>query len=112
MSVNTRIYIGVYIKLENYGIEIDPYDDKYEDMLCGVKGERFSIIHDGLGGEYTYFGITLCSFTDMYSFNKYIISPSDIVTYQSEIEERAKELFDIDDSKRIYPSCIVLSHSN
>ena len=109
MSVNTSVYIGVYIKLEDYGVEIDVFEEKYHDMRCGTKGEIFSIIHDGMGGEYTYFGITFKKFDDMYEFNKMVISPSDIVACKTYVENRAMELFGIVGD--INASCIVFSHS-
>ena len=114
MSVNTRVYIGVYIKLEDYGIEIDPYDDKWHDMRCGVEGEKFSIIHDGMGGQYTYFGITLASFENIYEFDKYIINVQDVVIYESEVEERALELFTIDSNKykHFVSRVFLFSHSS
>jgi len=109
MSVNTSVYIGTYIKLQDYNIEIDVDEEKYNDMVCGAKGERFSIIYDDMGGQYTYFGITLKKIEDIYGFNKAVISPSEIVIYKTEVETCARELFGIVGD--INASCIVFSHS-
>lgn len=109
MSVESKVYIGVYVKLDDYGVEIDEFDEKYEDMTCGALDEEFSIISDGMCGYYTYFGVTLEELENNCDHQHYTIDIENIKIYQDDVIERALELFGKQD-KHWNPKLTVFTH--
>lgn len=65
MSVDRKDYIVYGWKLDSIkdsdGEEIDCYDEKYEQYSCGVEGEEFTLVEDGMSGEYIVFGKLISS---------------------------------------------------
>ena len=92
MSMNCTIYFGVYVdileKIEN------PYDDEYESYVCGFKDERFSMIYDGMCGEYCYFGVTFTGIDEdnMYSDHNQAIHIENTEEVRREIIEKLKSM--------------------
>lgn len=68
MGVDRTDYIVYGWKLpyevKNNEGEIDFWDDKFLPYIEGHKGEIFSIIKDGMCGEYTVFGVRLARSKD------------------------------------------------
>jgi hypothetical protein len=113
MSINTKIYIGIYIKLQDHNIEIDPYDEEYDDYLNNYQIEEMSIVHDHIGDSHTYFGITLHEFEELYNAQEFTITD---LPYLSELIGKVKShamiLFGIDDYNTFSPQLkIFINHS-
>jgi len=92
MSVNAKIYLGVYLDISR---KVDIYDEKFFSFTEERKNEKFSIINDGMCGQYCYFGITIATIVDIYddnSINKKIIKFESVSQYIQEVEEKLREL--------------------
>lgn len=50
-----------YEILDTEGNEIDVYDEKFESMMCGFEGEDYTLICDGMCGNYNVFGLNVQS---------------------------------------------------
>jgi hypothetical protein len=116
MSVNRTDYIVYGWKLsyepkDSKGNKIDLWDDKYLPMIEGHKGEKYSIIRDGMSGRYTIFGIILEKADE---YEGWGILPIDIERYHlaAEVEplrSKLKELFDVQHQFQ-GPFLFILSH--
>lgn len=58
MSVDRADYIVFGWKMP-YNNEIDMWDEKFESMMCGFPGEEYTLITDGMCGDYTVFGLRI-----------------------------------------------------
>ena len=105
MSVDVRIYIGVYVKLEDLGVEIDVYDEKYEELIDDEK-----LIYDGMAGQYTYFGSTIKSFDEIYSFDAYELDELNISALKDEVSFELQKLLPELDCSRVTPQFIIFAH--
>lgn len=113
MSVDRTDYIiyGWKMPYENMGSdgkELVFYDGpKYRSMTEGHKGEDFSLIVDGMSGEYTVFGFNLSHGGDKYEgwdFVQLDFSKVDV----ARVKERFKEVFEKEPETE--PTLFIFSH--
>lgn len=110
MSVQSKVYIGVYVKLDDYEVKVDCLtDEQYDDMVCGVEDEEFSLIEDGMCGDYTYFGITLDELETESDHQSTDIEIENIKIHKDDVIERALELFG-KQNKHWNPKLTVFTH--
>lgn len=77
-----------YKMLDSNGDEIDFWNEKFLPIVEGWKGEPYSMIADGMSGEYRYFGQVLVEIDEFES------KELDLSTLNPEsIQKRFKELF-------------------
>ena len=60
MSVDRTDYVFYGWKIPFKIDDVDFWSDKFLPMIEGHPGEKFSIIRDGMCGEYTVFGVIIC----------------------------------------------------
>jgi hypothetical protein len=113
MSVYRKDYIVFGWKLpydiSNGEGKIDFYSDKFLPMIEGHRGEDFSIIRDGMCGEYNVFGLVIESDDDRWDFieldSERLI---DIKLNTERVKSRYRELFGMDAVSE--PSLFIFSH--
>ena len=110
MSINTKVYVGVYVDLLKLNPNFDPYDDKWDEFMLEYNADGFVIIYDGMSGGYCYFGKTLFEFDDLYSYVKYEINQDKYFEDARMVEVKAHELFNISFKEEISPKLTVFSH--
>lgn len=89
MSVSVTNYVVLGYVLNN---KIDVYDDKYIWMLEGHKWEKFSIIDDGMSGEYIVFWIILSRINNNEEMPMAEIDTNNLSRLMAEVREGCKEL--------------------
>lgn len=106
MSVDAEVYLGVYLDILN---KVDVYDEKFNPFMEKRENERFSMIYDGMCGNYCYFGITIASIVDIFDYNNKIIDSDYIERYACDVEDKLREL-----GVEVYekPKLVFFSHSH
>jgi hypothetical protein len=91
-----------------FDIEVD--EDKCLPMIEGHEGEEFTIIQDGMGGEYTVFGLTLNSGGDKYEGWDFV--HLDFRKLDTEkVKAKYREVFNIPQTEAITePYLFIFSH--
>ena len=111
MSVYRKDYIVFGWKLpydiSNGEGKIDFYSDKFLPMIEGHRGEDFSIIRDGMCGEYTVFGLVMESGGDSYDGWGFIELDSSILDHER-VKSKYREVFGMDEVSE--PSLFIFSH--
>lgn len=110
MSVESKVYLGVYVDIKDYvdKMEIDVYDGEYERLSCGHEDEEFEIINDGMSGEYCYFGFTLHVIEEMYCNNFCEVDVSYIIDMKFRVVAKMHEFgIEVKDS----PMLLMFTHS-
>lgn len=114
MSVDRIDYI-VYgyklpYKLESKTGEIDIYDDKFLPMVEGHKGEEFTLISDGMYGDYNVFGL-LISDDQANEWEGWNFTQLDFKNLDPEkVKQKYRELFDPIDEIIPEPTLFIFSH--
>lgn len=94
MSIRTSVHLGVFVDINDLIKNIDIFSDEWERYMCGIPNEKFTMVYDGMSGEYCYFGIEFKSIDDedMHSFEKFKINTDDISEKQLQVIEKLNEL--------------------
>jgi hypothetical protein len=98
MSVDRADYIIYGWKLpyelqNSNGEDIDLWDDKFLPMIEGHQGEKFTIVTDGMSGEYTVFGLNIAHSSSYDGWDFYKLNFDNIIS-KEELKLKYKELFD------------------
>lgn len=96
-----------YEILDNDGKEIDLWSDKYSSMIEGHKGEKYTIISDGMCGDYNVFGLLIASCDGEYEGWGFVNINLDIIN-QDEVKLKYLEVFDREPDSN--PELIIFSH--
>lgn len=95
-------------KLKNENGEIDLWADKFLPFIEGHKGVEYTLISDGMSGEYNVFGKLIAHATD--DGNGWGFKNLDFTaTNSEEVKSKYKELFEIDTSPS-EPYLFIFSH--
>jgi hypothetical protein len=112
MSVNRTDYIVYGWKLpyelkDSKGDKIDLWDDKYLPMIEGHKGEKYSIIIDGMMGDYVVFGMIIdYAYSDEgWSF----IHLKNPTLDPNELKDKYRKVFDVE-GEVANPYLFIFSH--
>jgi len=114
MGVDRTDYIMFGWKLpyeikNSKGVELDLWDDKYLPMIEGHTDERFSIIRDGMSGEYMVFGLSLGN-SEIYTGWEFTSLKLDKLDPE-ELKTKYREVFDLDEKEIIAePYLFIFSH--
>lgn len=111
MSVDRSDYIVYGWKLpyeikNSKGEEIDLWDDKFLPMIEGHQGEKFTIIRDGMCGNYNAFGLYVAHSDEKWNFNN--LTFFDIESNKEQVKNKYKELFDSEIDEE--PYLFIFSH--
>lgn len=97
-----------YELLDKDGNEIDLWDPKFESSKCGFPGEEFTLVSDGMCGEYNVFGLRLLHLDDEgegWDFvNLDVLQSLD----SEKVKSRYTELFGIEPTSE--PTLFIFSH--
>jgi len=112
MGVDRSYYIMYGWKLpyklkDNEGNEIDLWDEKFESVMCGFPGEEFSLISDGMCGDYNAFGLRVLHCSD--DGDGWDFVNLDIASFDAEkVKSKYVELFGIYPATE--PTLFIFSH--
>ena len=96
-----------YEILDTEGNEIDVYDEKFESMMCGFEGEDYTLICDGMCGNYNVFGLNVQSCDGEYEGWDFV--NLDIASCDAEkVKSKYVELFGIYPTTE--PTLFIFSH--
>ena len=92
------------------GQTIDLWSDKFRPMIEGHMDEKFSIISDGMCGDYNVFGIVLNSGGDKWEGWDFVDLKIN-VDDSSELKSKYKEIFEMNDDEIVSePHLFIFSH--
>lgn len=96
-----------YEILDNEGNKIDLYHEKFESIMCGFEGEDFTLITDGMCGNYNVFGLSVQHCNDEYEGWDFV--NLDIASFDAEkVKSKYNELFGIYPTTE--PTLFIFSH--
>lgn len=97
-------------ELENKKGKIDFWDDKFLPMIEGRPGEEFTLIRDGMSGQYNVFGLLIKSGGDKYEGWDFV--NLDFKNLDAEkVKTKYRELFEIEDTESVSePTLFIFSH--
>lgn len=86
------------------------WEEKYMPMTEGHNGEKYSLIIDGMSGEYIVFGIVIQSADEYEGFKFTVIDEKLLTTQLDEVKDRANEIFNDLDFDFSEPKVMLFSH--
>jgi hypothetical protein len=112
MSVDRTDYIVYGWKLpyemkNSKGDQIDFWDDKFLPMIEGHEDEAYSLIIDGMMGEYTVFGIVIEQDEDGNGWD--FVHLSGVRVNHDHLKDKYREIFDVE-GEVADPYLFIFSH--
>lgn len=117
MGVDRTAYVIAGYKMpgkmhhQTTGEKLEVYEDKFMRYVEGRKDEKFSIIHDGMCGNYTAFGVVLVSLGDHDGDTEFEEIDLDSIFFE-EIKAKYIELFGdyLPPDAQLYPKILAFNH--
>lgn len=96
-----------YEILDTEGKEIDLYHEKFESMMCGFEEEEYTLISDGMCGNYNVFGIPILYCNEEYEGWDFV--EIDIQKFDADkVKAKYKEMFKTEPETE--PKLFIFSH--